>query len=387
MTIEIEFIASNEKKSFKGDVHIKGNIGAGATIEVIDGDLIIDGQIGDNSEIKLKTTGGVINRQNKLQVMGNIGERVYINSYNADFNISGNLGANCVLKTHNGDIEARNLGENVSLTTLNGDIQIYQAARNVSLTSHNGNIHAEVMTENSIAITHNGNVNIKKAHESVEVATQNGKAYKNGQKVKSGNEQGASFIYSGNIISSSGIITVQTFLGHRKTDEQIKNELVTSLKQYPADHKLFIDAAKSNARHEMIFSVLKDKVREMIDVVKTKNLRGVYTDDITSLDDIYNYLALNNTGYRSAVPIIEKSLAFIDFCHYLCERSNGPDYKTKYTIFCRTITFGYSRNEKMEAAIPLFNALLKGETVTDDFHKKHGALDNGELSNYTRYLL
>lgn len=98
MPLKIAKIEKNEHFEFKGDVEVTGDVGNNATIIIKDGNLLIHGNVDDDSKIKLLTenqniiinSGSVFfgssgtSNSFSLSVLGNIGKNINISSHNAD---------------------------------------------------------------------------------------------------------------------------------------------------------------------------------------------------------------------------------------------------------------------------------------------------------------
>src|SRR3990167_5189456 len=161
--IVIEKIDDNEQFEHKGDVHVTGSVGRNATIIIKGGNFIIDGNVGDHTEVTLASESnssvvintssffmnnisiGGINTGKQLLVKGDVGDNVILSSHNADFVVDGNVGKQCVFNTHNGEITTGSVGENTSLETHNGNIRSGNVSKNSSLKTHNGKIKARDM--------------------------------------------------------------------------------------------------------------------------------------------------------------------------------------------------------------------------------------------------
>lgn len=250
MGITIDSIQNDEHFEYKGDVHVTGSIGKRATIIIKDGELTVDGNVGDITEItltqELSSSSIVIgsmfmnnvsivgvNTSKNVHIKGDVGNGVILNSHNASFLIEGSVGDSCAFKTHNGDISTGMIGSNNSLVTHNGYINSGSVGKKSSLKTHNGNVNAGDMAKNSEATSHNSDVRVTHAHETVTLKSHNGHVYENGvkrQKEKTRHQGGInmSFVGGGRIIVNGKDITnlVDDASRSRGDEEQQEKEPV-----------------------------------------------------------------------------------------------------------------------------------------------------------------
>lgn len=249
----IEKINDNEHFSYKGDVHVAGNIGKNATVIITEGNLIVDGSIESDAQLdlvceqkSLVISSGIyfsnasfgsingINTGKSLNVAGNVDNNVTISSVSADVIITGSVGDRCKFNTQSGSIIARNIGNQSHLTTMSGDVNVGNVSAHCVLKTMSGAIHAanidtdcvlstmsgdvkaSLVNANSSLKTMSGNVRVQSADQSVTLETMSGTIYENGMKRKKANAYkqnnsisigGMSFIGSGRVIVNGRDIT------------------------------------------------------------------------------------------------------------------------------------------------------------------------------------
>ncbi|MGQ3891114.1 DUF4097 family beta strand repeat-containing protein [Legionella sp. CNM-4043-24] len=199
MTLTIGAIKENEHFEYKGDVHITGSIGAGARVIIQDGSLIIDGDVGERSDISLTPTqstvvvssvsfyshssGSIVSMGGsgrELRIHGSVGKNAHIKTTSNEINIDGYIGSNTTLKTMSGDIKAKFVHDNASLNTMSGDIHVENVGSGARLNTMSGDIHAIDVGYNSLLKTMSGDVKVCKAHPSASLETISGSIYENG---------------------------------------------------------------------------------------------------------------------------------------------------------------------------------------------------------------
>lgn len=200
MTTTVDHIDDHQVTEYKGDVHVTGNVGMNARITIIDGNLLIDGDVADDAVIKLTQTPQIQtfqssnfvminhfngNAKTNLRVTGKIGNNVSLSSNNSDL-ICGQIGTSCKLETYNGSITASHVGSYSSLKTYNGSVTVSGTVdQDAALRTYNGSVQAKHLEENTSAITYNGHVNITDpAPKSAKLKTYNGNIYDAGVKRK-----------------------------------------------------------------------------------------------------------------------------------------------------------------------------------------------------------
>jgi ankyrin repeat protein len=99
-------------------------------------------------------------------------------------------------------------------------------------------------------------------------------------------------------------------------------------------------------------------------------------------------------NHAAVTPVLEKSdqsklskdvQAKIKLIEYLFNRSRQADYKTGFTFFCRRFNFGFSKQEKMNAAAALKKVVIDGadKSLLNQYKRE---LHNGELGSIYRRL-
>lgn len=155
----IDHIEPNSVHEYTGNLHVKGNIGAGASVTVKFGDLIVDGSIENNVTIgmpdnshsscaanrnyyvngKERTWGHGLVRMN---VNGDVGENVKVEAMHTTFNVLGKLGKGCALETYFGHINVTIVGDDCTLKTADGHINVNRAGDHVKfLIGEQGNVN------------------------------------------------------------------------------------------------------------------------------------------------------------------------------------------------------------------------------------------------------
>ncbi|QEY51862.1 DUF4097 family beta strand repeat-containing protein [Legionella longbeachae] len=214
MGITIEAVKDNEHFEYKGDVRVTKSIGKNATVIIKDGNLIVDGNVGTNSEIRLvaqennsvvvsgsffinNVSISGVNASKNLAVQGDIENGVTISSASSDLHVNGNIGNNCKLSTQSGDIKAGNVGADSILKTMSGDIKIGNVGVRCSLKTMSGDVKAGVVGSNSILKTMSGDVKVQRVDRSTTIETMSGDIYENGVKRNQANRQSNSVSISG----------------------------------------------------------------------------------------------------------------------------------------------------------------------------------------------
>ena len=81
----------------------------------------------------------------------------------------------------------------------------------------------------------------------------------------------------------------------------------------------------------------------------------------------------------------EKVKAEVELLEYIPKRNSQSKYKTSFPLFCHKFNFGFSKQEKLDAANALKNVVFNGaDKATLDLHKKK--LNNGDLGSIYRSL-
>ncbi|CDZ76851.1 hypothetical protein BN59_01127 [Legionella massiliensis] len=86
------------------------------------------------------------------------------------------------------------------------------------------------------------------------------------------------------------------------------------------------------------------------------------------------------TNYQTSV---KNEALTTGLSRYISERSFQKEYTTSFEIFGKEFNFGYSQDEKIQAAKALIQVLLGNKTF-DTLAPHQGALSNGKLDSLVR---
>ncbi len=161
MALTIEHISDNARFEHRGDVHVTGHIGKNAVVNIIDGRLIVDGDIHDGTNVTANLNQNHITGPS-LHVKGNIHENVRLRSENGNVRIEFRVGAHSSVKLTNGNIAIGSIAPFAKLTVMNG---------NVSVTKADAQSKVKLL---------NGNLQVVNANESAEINITYGKSVING---------------------------------------------------------------------------------------------------------------------------------------------------------------------------------------------------------------
>lgn len=203
--LTIDSIKDFENFTYKGDVHVRGDIGKHARVFIENGTLTVDGNVKDHATINLKgeltkvvccgffcTAEMSVNNYVPMRIKGNLGDHVQVSTSSIDIFIHGIAGICCVLnsqsggiqigdvgrqasiKTMSGNIITRNVGINSSLKTMSGNINVMDVGNGSNLKTMSGNIEADYI-DNRVALkTMSGNIRINNANGFPQIKTMSG---------------------------------------------------------------------------------------------------------------------------------------------------------------------------------------------------------------------
>lgn len=205
MTIRIIDSFEDEKEiTHEGDLQIDCEVPEGVKINVKDGSLTINGDVGAGVNIRLEIIPASIITQSirgsnciifsgnyisfsgatgiytttvmssasayKLIINGNLKQGVKIDS---DVTVScDNIDELCVIKA-NGAVNCKQVGANTTITTRNANISATDIGESASLITSNAGIRAENIGTNAKLITSNGSITVKNVEEHARLNTSN----------------------------------------------------------------------------------------------------------------------------------------------------------------------------------------------------------------------
>jgi len=119
-----------------------------------------------------------------------------------------------------------------------------------------------------------------------------------------------------------------------------------------------------------------------LEIVQALTAKGARLDD-ASIAHLTQHYGQNEVANSTNILFeLNKS----QLSDYIIQRGadNAPDYKTTFTLFGKTLHFGFSKQEKLAAAIMLKCVLEGADPAALDQHEK--ALNNGELGRIYQVL-
>ena len=175
MPLTLERIGDNQHFEYTGNLTITGGIGRNATVIVKNGSLIVQGGVGELSNVRLGNmsnqsivTGRVIingvsmgGDAHTVKIIGDVGEHAKINAPCADIDIQGNILRCAEIKTQSGNVAARNIATLATLHSMSGDIRVGDVALSARLKSMSGNIHAQDVSAGASLNTMSGDVRVR----------------------------------------------------------------------------------------------------------------------------------------------------------------------------------------------------------------------------------
>ena len=160
----------------------------------------------------------------------------------------------------------------------------------------------------------------------------------------------------------------------------IETLLIESLnKKRNIYYDYFMQVADSHFK-DLIYYVLKNHIRDQVN--KLSDCLGFRKENFEEkqFNQLFYKLGLSKHDIATQT-VVEKSLAFIEFCDYLVKRKQGPEYKTSTTIFGHQFNIGCSKAETVNAGVVFFNSLINAATGTNS-----RMVSNSELSSYIRKI-
>ncbi len=188
MPLVIATIPDHGRLEHTGDVRITGNIGINAVIIIKDGSLIVEGNVGADSNISLTTSNpapflfsmmSLISYRRdaakSLDIKGNVESRAKISTLSAYIVVGGIVHSQTKFNTNSGDILVNDIREEVCFVTISGSIRASDVGANSSIRTTSGNIVTRNIENDTKLQTDSGTLDVGNIGARAKIITTNGK--------------------------------------------------------------------------------------------------------------------------------------------------------------------------------------------------------------------
>lgn len=163
----IRQLANSHQTTWTGSYQITENIGKSVHLKIIQGGLLVGGNIGNNSKISFTIDPQKEQSEDyqapvyQFVVDGNIGEDVTIEAVNVHITINGSVGANTSINSQYGNILIHGrIQNNVRIKSLSGNITCNQVGKDCEISSISGNTCFQTAGDAPNIRTSNGSIQI-----------------------------------------------------------------------------------------------------------------------------------------------------------------------------------------------------------------------------------